>query len=48
MSKLEKSLIEIDVLLSSTSTIPEEEIAMYQDDLDEYYAESYELASETC
>ncbi len=48
MSKFEKISRMIDKVLSSSSTVSKEEIVKYQDDLDEYYAASYELASETC
>ncbi len=37
----------IDEVLSSPSTITDEEIAKYQEDLDEYYAENYKFNSES-
>ena len=48
MTKLQKALKEIDEVLSSPSTVTSEEIAKYQEDVEAYYAESYELSSETC
>ncbi|MBI4973320.1 hypothetical protein HZC27_01790 [Candidatus Roizmanbacteria bacterium] len=48
MTKLQKALKEIDEVLSSPSTVTDEEIAKYQEDVEAYYAENYELASETC
>ncbi len=47
MTKLEKALREIDGVLNSPSTISDEEIAKYQEDLDEYYAENYKFNSES-
>ena len=35
----------IDEVLSSPSTITDEEIEMYQEDLDAYYAENYKFNS---
>jgi len=46
MTRLEKTMKAIDEVLSSPSTITDEEIAKYQEDLDEYYAENYKLNSE--
>lgn len=37
----------IDEVLSSPSTVTDEEIAKYQEDLDEYYAENYKFDSES-
>jgi hypothetical protein len=37
----------IDEVLSSSSTITPEEIAMYQEDLDAYYAENYKFNSQS-
>lgn len=48
MTKLQKALKAIDEVLSSPSTITDEEIAKYQEDVETYYDESYELASENC
>jgi len=45
MTKLQKMLKAIDEVLSSPSTITDEEIAQYQEDLDEYYAENYKFNS---
>jgi hypothetical protein len=47
MTKLQKTLKEIDEVLSSPSTVTPEEIAKYQEDLDEYYAENYKFNSES-
>lgn len=40
-------LKEIDEVLSSPSTVTQEEIAKYQEDLDAYYAENYKFNSES-
>ena len=45
MTKLQRMMKKIDEVLSSPSTITPEEIEMYQEDLDEYYAENYKLNS---
>jgi len=45
MTKLQKMLKAIDEVLSSPSTITDEEIAKYQEDLDAYYAENYKFNS---
>lgn len=37
----------IDEVLSSPSTITDEEIKKYQEDLDEYYAENYKFNSQS-
>jgi len=47
MTKFQKMMKTIDEVLSSPSTITDEEIAKYQEDLDEYYAENYKLNSES-
>lgn len=45
MTKFQKMLKKIDEVLSSPSTITDEEIAKYQEDLDDYYAENYKFNS---
>ncbi len=47
MTKLQKALKAIDEVLSSPSTITDEEIKKYQEDLDEYYAENYKFNSQS-
>ena len=47
MTKFQKMMKTIDKVLSSPSTITDEEIAKYQEDLDEYYAENYKFNSES-
>ena len=47
MTKLQKMMKKIDEVLSSSSTITPEEIAMYQEDLDAYYAENYKFNSQS-
>jgi len=47
MTKLQKMLKKIDEVLSSPSTITDEEIEKYQEDLDAYYAENYKFNSQS-
>jgi len=47
MTKFQKMMNTIDEVLSSPSTVTDEEIKKYQEDLDEYYAENYKFNSES-
>ncbi len=47
MTKLQKMMKAIDEVLSSPSTITQEEVEKYQEDLDEYYAENYKFNSQS-
>jgi len=45
MTKFQRMMKRIDEALSSPSTITQEEIDMYQEDIDAYYAENYKFNS---
>lgn len=47
MTKFQRMMKKIDEVLSSPSTITQQEIDMYQEDLYEYYAENYKFNSQS-